>query len=84
MLISANNPWKLNISRGAMNLFNLNLPHNSYLPLNFKIDYKDNKPRQFLMHSLIREEFYLSLGYSTYDDEELGSNLVLEKFDKVV
>jgi len=67
-----------------MNLFNLNLPHNSYLPFNFKIDYKDNKPRQFLIHSLIREEFYLSLGYSTYDDEELGSNLVLEKFDKVV
>jgi len=84
MLISANNPRKLNISRGAMNLFDLNLPHNSYLPFNFKIDYKDNKPRQFLIHSLIREEFYLSLGYSTYDDEELGSNLVLEKFDKVV
>jgi len=84
MLISANNPWKLNISRGAMSFFNLNLPHNSYLPLNFKIDYKDNKPRQFLIHSLIREEFYLSLGYSTYDDEELGSNLVLEKFGKVV
>ena len=84
MLISANNPWKLNISCGAMNLFNLNLPHNPYLPFNFKIDYKDNKPRQFLIHSLIREEFYLSLGYSTYDDEELGSNLVLEKFDKVV
>ena len=84
MLISANNPWKLNISRGAMSFFNLNLPHNSYLPLNFKIDYKDNKPRQLLIHSLIREEFYLSLGYSTYDDEELGSNLVLEKFDKVV
>ena len=84
MLISANNPWKLNISHGAMKLFNLNLPHNSYLPLNFKIDYKDNKPRQFLIHSLIREEFYLSLGYSTYDDEELGSNLVLEKFGKVV
>lgn len=74
MLISANNPRKLNISRGAMNLFDLNLPHNSYLPFNFKIDYKDNKPRQFLIHSLIREEFYLSLGYSTYDDEELGSN----------
>jgi hypothetical protein len=52
--------------------------------MNFKIDYKDNKPRQFLIHSLIHEEFYLSLGYSTYDDEELGSNLVLEKFDKVV
>lgn len=83
MLISANNPWKLNISRGAMNFFNLNLPHNSYLPLNFKIYYKDNKPWQFLTLSLIREEFYLSLGYSTYDDE-LGSDLVLEKFDNVV
>ena len=84
MLISANSLWKLNISRGAMNFFNLNLPHHSYLPLNFKIDYKDNKPWQFLILSLIREEFYLSLGYSTYDDEELGSDLVLEKFDKVV
>ena len=84
MLISANNPWKLNISRGAINFFNLNLPHNSYLCLDFKTDYKDNKLWRFLIHSPISEEFYLSLGYSTYGDEELGSDLVLEKFDKVV
>ena len=45
-------------------------------------DYKDNKLWRFLIHSLISEEFYLSLGYSTYD-EELASDFVLEKFDKV-